>query len=86
MIVAPAAPRPQDPAHTCDIRQSSYNAFLRCLAAPATEHRWWSAVIITAGSKSQAELYREQIRYRSDRGYLPRNVSWLVVPIPKGIT
>src|SRR5450432_388170 len=51
---------------------------------PASISGWWSAVILTAGSKAQAELYRQQIRYRSERGYLPRNVSWHIVPDPDG--
>ena len=69
-----------DAAEPGGIRQRSYHAFLQRLAESPAARDWWSAVILTAGSKAQAELYREQIRYRSERGYLPRNVSWHIVP------
>jgi fucokinase len=67
-----------------EIRQRSYQAFLRRLAESSPAARWWSAVVITAGSQAQAELYRQQIRQRSERGYLPRDVLWHVVPDPEG--
>jgi len=67
-----------------DIRQRSYHAFLQRLAESATAGHWWSAVILTAGSKAQAEMYRQQIRHRSARGYLPRDVVWHVVSDPEG--
>ena len=79
-----AASRILDDAEWGGIRQQAYRVFLQGLAEPATEFPWWSAVIITAGSKAQAELYRQQMRQRSDRGYLPRNVAWLVVSDPEG--
>lgn len=82
--IATAAPRIYDVAEWDGIRQRSYHAFLQGLAGPAAAFHWWSAVVITAGSKAQAELYRRQIRHRSERGYLPRNVSWHVVPDPEG--
>jgi hypothetical protein len=66
-----------DAAEPGGIRQRSYHAFLQRLAESPVARDWWSAVILIAGSKAQAELYREQIRYRSERGYLPRNVSCL---------
>jgi fucokinase len=40
--------------------------------------------VITAGSKAQAEIYGQEIHRRAERGYLPRNVSWHVVPDPDG--
>jgi len=67
-----------------EIRHRSYRAFLQGLADPATGFPWWSAVVITAGSKAQAEIYRQEIHHRSERGYLPRHVSWHVVPDPEG--
>jgi|ERR1017187_4551848 fucokinase len=67
-----------------DIRQRSYQLFLQGLAGRAAGFAWWSAVVITAGSKAQAETYRQEIHRRSERGYLPRNVSWHVVPDPEG--
>jgi fucokinase len=78
-----AAPAIYDAAKR-DIRQHSYQVFLQRLAEPASAFPWWSAVVITAGSKAQAELYHQQIRHRSERGYLPRHVSWQVVPDPEG--
>jgi len=72
------------PVELGDIRQRSYQVFLQGLAGPATGFAWWSAVVITAGSKAQAEIYRQEIHRRSEHGYLPRNVSWHVVADPEG--
>jgi fucokinase len=66
------------------IRERSHQVFLQGLAGPAAGFAWWSAVVITAGSEAQAEIYRQEIHRRSERGYLPRNVSWHVVPDPEG--
>ena len=71
-------------ANPDDIRQRSYQVFLQGLAATATDFPWWSAVVITAGSEAQAEVFRQEIHRRSTRGYLPRGVSWHVVPDPEG--
>jgi fucokinase len=79
------ANQPTPPAiEPSDIRQRSYRAFRRRLADSSTGFPWWSAVVITAGSKAQAEIYRREIHRRSERGFLPRNVSWHVVPDPEG--
>ncbi len=67
-----------------EVRRRSYQAYLQRLAESALSRRWWSAVIITAGSEAQAELYRQQIHQRSESGCLPRNVKWQVVPDPEG--
>ena len=67
-----------------DIPSLARQAYLARLANAYAPLPWWSAVIITAGSKSQADLYRQQIRHRADRGHLPRNVSWHVAPDPEG--
>jgi fucokinase len=72
------------PDERSDIRQLSYRALLRGLAASASGFAWWSAVVITAGSKAQAEIYRQEIQHRAKRGFLPRNVAWHVVPDPEG--
>ena len=74
----PPSARPED------VRNRSYQVFLEGLADPAADFAWWSAVVITAGSKAQAEIYRQEIHRRSERGYLPRHVSWHVVPDPDG--
>ncbi len=81
---ATGAPGVGDSTARDGIRQRSWHAFLQGLAEPAAALHWWSAVVITAGSRAQAELYREQIRHRSERGYLPRTVAWRVVPDPEG--
>jgi fucokinase len=82
--IATVALRIYAAAEGAGIRQRSYQLLLQRLAESATAHHWWSAVVITAGSQAQAELYREQIRHRSERCYVPRNVSWHVVPDPEG--
>ena len=74
-------PLPVEPG---DIRQRSYQVFLQGLAGPSAGFAWWSAVVITAGSEAQAEIYRQEIHRRSEHGYLPRNVSWHVVPDSEG--
>ena len=53
-----------------DVRQHSREAFLVRLAGIPLTKPWWSAVIITAGSQSQAEIYPQQTRQRSGRGRL----------------
>ncbi len=70
---------------------SAPSAFLRETAREAYLERltdslkpWWSAIVLTAGSKAQAELYRHQIRHRAEHGHLPANVNWQVVPDPEG--
>jgi fucokinase len=78
--IADPTTRVYDAAERGDIRQRSYQAYLQRLAESQAARDWWSAVILTAGSNAQAELYREQIRHRSEHGYLPRNVSWHIVP------
>ena len=44
----------------------------------------WNAVIITASSERQAELYRMEIERRSLAGTLPPGTEFLVVPDPGG--
>jgi fucokinase len=46
---------------------------------------WWSAVLITASSARQAELYSRQIEDRRRRGTLPPATTVLVVPDPPGV-
>ncbi len=79
-----AVPRAYDDTEPGGISHQSRQAYLQHLAESPAAKPWWSAVIVTAGSHAQAELYRRQIRDRSERGYLPRNVSWQVVPDPEG--
>ena len=46
--------------------------------------KFWDAVIITASSDRQAELYRDEIQRRSLSGMLPGETEFLVVPDPAG--
>jgi fucokinase len=43
----------------------------------------WDAVIVTASSARQADLYREEIQRRSSSGMLPASTEFLVVPDPE---
>ncbi|HEV2134774.1 MAG TPA: bifunctional fucokinase/fucose-1-phosphate guanylyltransferase [Terracidiphilus sp.] len=43
----------------------------------------WDAVIVTASSARQAELYREEIQRRSSSGMVPSSTEFLVVPDPE---
>lgn len=44
----------------------------------------WDYLIITASNEEQAENYREQIQYRLDRGLLPAQTHYAVLPDPEG--
>ena len=44
----------------------------------------WDYFIITASNEEQAENYREQIKYRLDRGLLPVQTHYAVLPDPEG--
>lgn len=44
----------------------------------------WDYFIITASNEEQAENYREQITYRLDRGLLPVQTHYAVLPDPEG--
>src|ERR1035438_4525759 len=41
---------------------------------------WWTAVVITASSKRQAERYQWEIHRRETGGKIPTNVTYMVVP------
>ena len=41
---------------------------------------WWTAVIITASSKRQAERYEWELHRRAEKGTIPRGTRYLVVP------
>ena len=84
MTPSSTLPAIDDAGKRREIRQRSFDAFLQRLAEPSPAGRWWSAVVITAGSQAQAELYRHEIRRRAERGYLPRNIGWHVAPDPEG--
>ena len=44
----------------------------------------WDHVILTASNDTQAEVYREQIRYRQEHGLLPSATVYTVLPDPEG--
>jgi fucokinase len=57
----------------------------RCLYAArlsntAVARPWWTAVVITASSKRQAERYEWELRRREEGGKIPANVTYMVVP------
>jgi len=41
---------------------------------------WWTAVILTASSKRQADRYEWEIQRRAEAGKIPADVTYLVVP------
>lgn len=44
----------------------------------------WDYIILTASNEEQAATYREQIAYRREQGYLPRETHYAVLPDPGG--
>jgi fucokinase len=44
----------------------------------------WSDVVITASNEAQADAYRAQIERRLERGWLPAQTSYSVIPDPEG--
>jgi len=49
-----------------------------------SSHRCWDAVVLTASSARQAELYRAEIERRKLAGALPAATEFVVVPDPDG--
>ncbi|MEG0766420.1 MAG: L-fucokinase, partial [Clostridia bacterium] len=44
----------------------------------------WDDLVVTASNEAQARAYRLQIQYRLDRGFLPRQTHYHVIPDPEG--
>ncbi len=44
----------------------------------------WDYVVLTASNEAQAEAFECQIRYRQERGVLPKNTKFLVISDPDG--
>lgn len=44
----------------------------------------WDYVVLTASNESQADTYREQLRCRAERGRLPKDTQYVVLPDPDG--
>ena len=62
------------------IVQRSRRLYAARVAGTAAAPQWWTAVIITAGSKRQAERYEWELRRRVAAGRIPDGVLYLVVP------
>ena len=62
------------------IAQRSRRLYAARVAGTAPAPRWWTAVLITAGSKRQAERYEWELRRRVAAGRIPDGVLYLVVP------
>jgi len=45
---------------------------------------FWDVVVITAADDEQAEIYREQVRWRQELGQIPSSCTYHVVPDPPG--
>jgi fucokinase len=50
------------------------------LSNTAAARPWWTAVVITASSRRQADLYEWELHRREERGKIPANVTYMVVP------
>ena len=61
------------------VAEAARRAYVNHVTQPATGV-WWDAVVITASSARQAELYRQEIARRRDRGTVPSAARFLVVP------
>ena len=59
----------------------SYDDYLRSLKGKTST---WDFCIITASNESQAEAYREQIKYRQKLNQLPKNTHYAVIPDKDG--
>lgn len=44
----------------------------------------WDYVVLTASNEAQAMSFEEQIAWRRDKGVLPKNTRFLVIPDPEG--
>lgn len=43
---------------------------------------WWTAIVITAGSRRQAERYEREIERRRQHGQIPADVRYVIAPDP----
>src|SRR5215470_6229237 len=64
------------------IAQRARRLYAARVAGMAPAARWWTGVVITAGSAQQAERYRWEIHRREEAGKIPGEVTYLVVPDP----
>ncbi len=54
--------------------------YAACVAGTAAAPRWWTAVLITASSRRQAESYQAEVERRRAMGRIPSGVRYLVIP------
>ncbi len=73
-----------DSAGLSEIASLSRRRYAEILAGSGSAVPWWTAVVITASSERQAELYSEEIAGRRRRGGLPADTLFLSVPDPGG--
>ena len=67
------------------LNNTARDQYLEHLAIrPGADSRWWNAVILTASSDRQADLYRQEIELRKEQGRVPAGVIYLVVADPRG--
>ncbi len=62
------------------ITQRARRLYAECVAGVPSAQPWWTAVIVTASSQRQAERYRWELHRREERGRVPANTHYLVVP------
>jgi fucokinase len=58
--------------------------YAACVAGTASAPPWWTAVVITASSRRQAEGYEAELKRRHAQGRIPAGVRYLVVPDLEG--
>ena len=62
-----------------------YRAMLAVDAAPGDAVLgFWDVVVITAADEEQAQIYREQVRWRQELGQIPTRCAYHVIPDPPG--
>lgn len=72
-----SAPQSSDLAEIVQRTRRLYTAYLA--GTPSSLH-WWTAVVVTASSRQQADRYESEIRRRLANGRIPPNTRYLVVP------
>src|ERR1035441_8298000 len=68
------------PVDLAQIVERSRRLYAARVAATALAPQWWTAVLITAGSRRQAEKYEWELRRRVAAGRIPDGVLYMVVP------